>query len=46
MAVRSLTDIKNHFVRSYPEKRTQVKIEHEAKLTDRDQNHLVSKNKS
>jgi hypothetical protein len=33
MAVRSLTYIKNSFVRSYPEKRTRGKIGHEAKLT-------------
>jgi hypothetical protein len=30
MAVRSLTYIKNSFVRSYPEKRTRGKIGHEA----------------
>jgi hypothetical protein len=33
MAVRSLTYIKNSFVRSYPEKRTRGKIGYEAKLT-------------
>jgi hypothetical protein len=32
MAVRSLTYIKNSFVRSYPEKRSRGKIGHEAKL--------------
>jgi hypothetical protein len=36
MAVRSLTYIKNSFVRSYPEKRTRGKIGHEAKLTIKD----------
>jgi hypothetical protein len=32
MAVRSLTYIKNSFVRSYPEKRIRGKIGHEAKF--------------
>ncbi len=32
MDVRSMTYIKNSFVRSYPEKKTRGKIGHEAKL--------------